>query len=107
MKILTNLKEINNRNYILKLGANWCSPCKTEDTILKKDSIVDLTSKLNVDVYKVDVDDDNFEELLDTYEVSNIPVLLYFKDNQFNCKTDNLQTEQQILDNIKRIYEKV
>lgn len=104
MKRLTNLNEINNRNYILKLGANWCSPCKMEDTILKKDSIVNLTNKLNVDVYNVDVDDDNFEELLETYEVSSIPVILYFKEDQFNHKTVNLQTEQQILDNIQRIY---
>ena len=104
MIVLKDLKDINCQNYILKLGANWCNPCKLTDTILQKDSIVKLTEEKNITIYKVDVDDDNFENLLDIYEVSSIPVLLYFKDNEFKLKTVNLQMEKQILDNIERIY---
>ncbi len=104
MKQLKSINDIKNQNYILKLGANWCSPCKLEDSILEKESICTLSKQKSIDIYKVDVDDDQFENLLDEYEVSSIPVLLYFKNNEFKHKTVNLQTEQQVLDNINRIY---
>ena len=101
---INDLKEVTCKDYILKLGANWCNPCKLTDSILQKDSIVKLVDEKDVTIYKVDVDNDNFENLLDIYEVSSIPVMLYFKDGEFKLKTVNLQTEKQILDNIERIY---
>lgn len=104
MKEIKSLNEISNTNYILKLGANWCNPCKLLDTFLMKESIQELTNNKNIDIYKIDVDNDSFDEFISEQNISSIPVMLFYKNNELKLKTVNLQLEKQIIENINRIY---
>lgn len=104
MKEIKSLSEISNANYILKLGASWCNPCKLLDTFLMKDSIQDLVNSKNIDIYKIDVDNEEFDKFIEEQNILSIPVMLFYKNNELKLKTVNLQMEKQIIENIKRIY---
>jgi len=70
---------INNYQYcIVDFYANWCGPCK------KLGLYLDDT---DYNVIKVDVDNENFSEYCNMYNVSSIPHLLYYSNNKVICES--------------------
>ncbi len=59
---------------LIKLGAEWCGPCKTMDKRLEKFDACP--------VEYIDVDDEANDELVDKYGVRNIPVLILIDDEK-------------------------
>ena len=53
---------------LLKFGAEWCGPCGVMDKRLENFDKCELI--------KYSVDDDENEELVDKYNIRNIPVLI-------------------------------
>jgi thioredoxin 1 len=79
----TNITEVLNSNEItlLQFSAEWCGPCKTLTPIIKELS-EDNTSKTNVGIGKVNVDESG--EVAKSYGIRNIPTLLLFKDGEIS-----------------------
>lgn len=63
---------------IEKFGAHWCSPCKQLDKTLSK--ITDIN------IVKYDIDDN--EELATEKNIRNVPVLIFYNEN--NEEVDRL-----------------
>ena len=59
---------------VIDFYANWCQPCKQIDTALAK---VKTNYAEKVTFMRVDVDDPNSQTLMDQYEVSPIPTLVF------------------------------
>lgn len=59
---------------VIDFYADWCQPCKQLDTALAK---VKTTYGEKVTFMRVDVDDPNSQPLMDQYEVSPIPTVVY------------------------------
>lgn len=83
---MTDLDKIvlENKNKLLLLyfGAVWCGPCKVLKEKLKDES---LMSKYNnmISIY-IDVDNENFSEISQTYKISSLPtqIITVLKNNQ-------------------------
>ena len=58
---------------LLKFGAEWCGPCRMLDQKLEDFTLCE--------VEKIDISDDENEELCEKYKVRNIPVTVALDDN--------------------------
>lgn len=104
MKQITTMQEVNdilaantkNELVIIKIGAPWCGPCK----MLEK-TIEDIEPTLdNVKFYEVDVDEVE-EDFIETYQIQNVPVLLFFNEGlQVERETGNIP-KSKLLELIK------
>jgi thioredoxin 1 len=72
---------INTNKYILLFfTASWCGPCKRIYPQLDE-----LGSKLNKDliqIYKIQIDNDNNEKLCEIFNVQSVPSFYLMKDKQ-------------------------
>ena len=65
--------ELKNKIKILDFWGSWCSPCKKLSPLLDE-----LAKELDITIEKINVDEN--EELVEEYEIRNIPSLIFFKD---------------------------
>lgn len=77
---------------LVDFWAEWCEPCKVQDTIL-----VEVLNELNekVVVGKVNVDDNKF--ITTKYGVGNIPNMILFQNGELVHRFTGLQSKEQIL----------
>lgn len=61
---------------VIKIGAEWCTPCKVLDKALDKFD--------GCEVVKYDAEED--EEIVDKYKIRNIPVTILLDDNDEEIK---------------------
>lgn len=61
---------------IIKIGAEWCGPCRALDKQLENFN--------GCEVIKYDVDEN--ESIADEYKIRNIPVTILFDDNDNEIK---------------------
>ena len=59
---------------LIKIGAEWCGPCKTLDKKLEGFNTCPLE--------KYDVDTEEAEPIVDKYNVRNVPVLVLVDDEK-------------------------
>jgi len=86
-------KAINEHELcMVKIGTNWCGPCK----VVKK-NIEDI-EKLHNDVYFIDVDADEADEIVSKYEIRGVPVILIFKNGELISKTMGVRTQADLED---------
>ena len=81
---------------IIKFEADWCMPCKVLTNILKDKEFKDIEIKA------INIEDDSSFELVQQYQVRNIPTLFYYQDGELIGKSIGLQTKEKILE----IFEK-
>lgn len=95
---LKELDEIINGNecVVVKLGAEWCQPCKSIEPIL-----IDFEKELEFKFVDVDVEDS--PDISARYRVRNIPTILYFKDGELKDKTVGSVTKDSIREKIDAI----
>jgi len=84
-------------NKVLKLGAEWCQPCKALAATLKQVT--------DVPIEELDVDEN--EEICEKYKIRNIPVLLFLneKDEELGRTVGNISLEA-FYNKIKELNEK-
>lgn len=77
--------------HIIKLGAEWCGPCKQMSNII---SNLDKTKIGNTMFAEVDIENENNENIVSEFNVRSIPVLLFIKDGKLlEKKVGSLSTD--------------
>jgi len=79
---------------VVKIGTSWCGPCK----VVQK-NIEDI-EKLHSDVYFIDVDAEEADDIVDEFGVRNVPVVLVVKNGEVDSKTVGVQTQAQLEDRL-------
>lgn len=79
---------------LVKIGTTWCGPCK----VVQK-NIEDI-EKLHSDVYFIDVDAEEADDIVEKYGVRNVPVVLVIKNGEVDSKTVGVQTQAQLEDRL-------
>ena len=91
----------SNKNIILvDFFAEWCGPCK-----LLTPKLENLEKKYdNIEILKVDVDNDNCSQISELYKITCMPTIIFLKDkkNQENFKVEGNNIEL-IEENIKKL----
>lgn len=62
---------------IEKFGAAWCGPCKILDRTLEQ--MMSSGKLANIEIIKYDVDD--YEDLASEKHIRNVPVMIYYDEN--------------------------
>lgn len=78
------LVEFSNDNpnqlMLICFTASWCNPCSILKEYLNNlINTTDITNKYNVSINTVQIDNDDYSELVEEYNVSKIPNLMFFK----------------------------
>lgn len=89
--------SIESGTWVVDFYADWCQPCKVLAPLL--DSLEDKIPETNF--AKVDVDDSS--ELANTYKISSVPTILFFKDGNLVDRHIGLISEQDIKSKIESI----
>ena len=83
---------------IEKFGATWCGPCKALDKTLE--TLKNSEALENIEVIKYDVDE--YEELTSSRNIRNVPVLIFYNENNEEInRTVGALTANKILEIIK------
>jgi thioredoxin 1 len=65
--------------HIIKLGAEWCGPCRQLSGFIKN---LDETKTNSTLFAEVDIEEDGLDEIISEYKVRSIPVTLFIKNNE-------------------------
>lgn len=77
-------------NKILKFEASWCGQCKALDKIL-------LTVDKNIKIEHIDVDEDDNLDLVQKFDILNIPTLILVNENMEELvRLHGVQTKEAI-----------
>ena len=80
--------------------ADWCGPCRK---IAPRVDAVAAEFEGKAKIYRVNVDQN--AELSQTYEISSIPTLLFFKDGEVQGKMIGLAPQSKISDQMKKLVD--
>ena len=84
--------KIKDKNVIVDFYAPWCPPCKI---VANNFEDFDITKPDNVQVYKVNVDDES--TLAKKYGVSRLPTIIYFKNGKVVKDYVGVLTSEELL----------
>lgn len=77
---------------ILKFSATWCAPCSSLSKTLE-DSVFN-----DIEIVHVDIEEDENQDLVNQYQIRNIPTCIYFKDDVEVGKTVGNISKEKILE---------
>ena len=91
--------KIKDKNVIVDFYAPWCPPCK-----IIAGNLEDFSAKKpkNVEVYKVNVDDEL--NLAKKYGVAALPTLVYFKDGKVKKNYVGVLSTEELLEASKENF---
>ena len=76
----------------------WCGPCRALAPILEK-----VAQKQNVAIGKVNVEENNTEDLVKQYNIRSIPALFFFKNGQQVGSHVGALSEEDLLSKIRSL----
>lgn len=88
---------------VIKLGAEWCGPCKQYDPIF--DSIVEKHKNegSSVSFKKVDIENPENAEIVEMCSVRSIPTTVFIVGGEIKEKKIGVLTEEVINETIKSL----
>ena len=96
-------RDSESRPTIIDFYATWCNPCQQLHTTLEK-AKTEYGDKINF--VRVDVDDEKNQKLIDQYEISPIPTVVYLNTRgEVVTFSIGFSGEASINDEIKKILE--
>lgn len=106
MADILNVKELvefedflnKNENVIVKFSASWCGPCKSMTNIIAN---LNDESLNDVSFIEIDVDEDEFAEVLTDYSVRNLPTFIFFKNKEAKDRKVGLVQANEMIDFVK------
>lgn len=85
---------------ILKIGAEWCHPCRTLIPIMS-----DLEEKYSDEIHFGSIDIDQCPNISSTYSITSIPVILFFKGSKVIERLVGHQSKKTIENLIKKLID--
>ncbi|MDR0304316.1 MAG: thioredoxin family protein [Chitinispirillales bacterium] len=86
--VFQNVLKQPNKLMVFDMYADWCKPCKMLEPILLTIS----DEKKNVQFYRIDIEKNR--EIAAAFSATNIPLVVYFKNNEFLGKTVGLYQKE-------------
>lgn len=83
---------------ILDFYADWCNPCKALSKVIEEYE----KENPNINIERIDVEDDSNAGLVSDYKVRSLPTLYMIKDDgteKFKVGTMNLQQLKEFIEN--------
>lgn len=85
--------EMDNDNiHVIKLGAEWCGPCKQLSNLIHN---LDTEKIGNTLFAEVDIEGEDVDDILTMYKVRNIPVTLFIKSGELLTKKVGLFNKEE------------
>jgi len=95
------LKEVktlvkDSRYVIIKIGASWCKPCKSEKFL---GSYKKLKEQFKTKIKFVELDADSDQEILEDsmFSVESVPTIKLFKEGSLKKQYDGIDASEKIL----------
>jgi thioredoxin-like negative regulator of GroEL len=89
----------NNRPFILYFTSAKCSPCLIQKKLLKK-----LFKNTHIDIYLVDIDNENVFKILDKYFIRSVPTIYFYDSNQVKRKKHiGIMNEQDLFIKVREL----
>jgi len=77
---------------IFKFGASWCHPCKTYEPIFNK-----VTKEFpNLEVAHYDCEEDDVQELIEKFQIRNLPTTVIITDTNEVIKFSGVPSESEL-----------
>lgn len=86
--------------HVIKIGAEWCAPCKMLSSTI---SNLESTRMDSVLFGEVDIENDGTENIVEEYKIRNIPVLLFIKNNELVKRTVGSMNSEMLYNNIEEL----
>lgn len=87
-----------NDNVIVKVGGEWCGPCKRLEPILEM-----LRDKYESHIKYISIDCDDSPEIVSEYKIRNIPTILFIKQGEVFDKTVGGVTVEVLEEKIEKL----
>ena len=93
-------KQIIEENGIVvaKFSAEWCSPCRTMEPIVKS-----VADKMEGEIKVVTIDVEESPDIATEYRIRNIPTIIYFKDGEIKDKSVGAMSEKELTQRINNL----
>ena len=92
---------LQNEKVVLDFTAKWCGPCKQLEPVLNQYA----SENDNILFLKIDVDNQEFQELMEISEVKNLPTLQFYHNKEMIGDIVGLQKDS-IIDYLNTLINK-
>lgn len=86
-----------NKHVILKFTADWCGECK------KYESFIDNITINSEIITIVEIDYDLNSDLIEEYEISKLPTLIYYRNNNLIKTIPKFLTKTELIRELEEI----
>jgi thioredoxin 1 len=101
-ELKTFVQNAGDKACCIKVGAGWCSPCRTLEKIIGAIEPEYAEKVIFADIEADDIDDDFMAEL----NVTNIPVMIFYKNGLQVDRTVGMIGREALINKIEENYAK-
>jgi len=91
--------DFNRRKVVLWFSIPGCPPCKLVESFMEE------LSKEFKDIQTIHVDAEKWGELVDRFEVLNVPTFVYLKDGKVLARQNLIRSKEEVLLKLEELHE--
>ena len=91
--------EFNREKVVLWFSIPGCPPCRLVESFVKE------LSKEFKDIQIIHVDAEKWSELVDRFEVLNVPTFVYLKDGKVLARQNLIRSKEEVLLKLEELHE--